>query len=150
MAAGTFTLYSKNKNNLNMVAVAAGTVKLALVKSTYTPDATVTGHSVWADVSANEITTTGGYTTGGQTLTSVTVTSITSGYKITSASPTWVASGGAIDAWRYGVMYLSGTVWSLTNPLIGYFVGDSTPADIPATSATLTVTANASGWWDAT
>jgi hypothetical protein len=40
----------------------------------------------------------------------------------------------------------------LTNPLIGYFVGDSTPADVPATTDTNTLTLNcpAGGWFDLT
>jgi hypothetical protein len=47
-------------------------------------------------------------------------------------------------------MYLSGTVWGQVNPLIGYFLGDSTPADIPLTTAgnTITVNQNAAGWFD--
>ena len=150
MAAGTFTLFSKNKNNLNMVAASGATLKIALVTSAWTPDSSVTGNQVWADMSANEITTAGGYTAGGQTLASVAVSTVTGGYKITSASPSWTASGGSIDAWRYAVIYVSGTLWSLTNPVLGYFLGDTTPANIPATSGTLTITANASGWWDVT
>jgi len=38
----------------------------------------------------------------------------------------------------------------MTNPLVGYFVGDSTPADIPATTVgnTLTLTCPSGGWFD--
>jgi hypothetical protein len=38
------------------------------------------------------------------------------------------------------------------NPLVGYFLGDSTPADVPATTSgnTLTITPNASGILSAT
>ena len=150
MAAGNITIFGKNKNNLNMVAAAGATLKLALLTSSATPDATITGNQVWADLSANEIANGFGYTTGGITLASVTASTITGGYKITCTAPVWTASGGSIPAWRYGVIYVSGTLWSLTNPLISYFVGDSTPADIPATSGTLTITPNASGLWDIT
>ena len=150
MAAGTFTLYSKNKNTLTTASLAGATVKLALVTSAYTPDVTVAGHSLWSDASANEISAAFGYTAGGVTLGTLASTAITGGYKFSSANGVWTASGGSIAAWRYGIIYLSGTVYSLVNPLVGYFVGDSTPADIPATSGTLTVTANASGWFDVT
>lgn len=151
MAAGAVTLYSTNKDDLNINDLVGATVNLALVTSSYTPDVTVTGHNEWADVSANEITTAGGYTTGGQALTSKVATSITGGFKFSSASPTWTATGGSIDAWRYGVLYVVGSLWGLTNPVIGYFVGDSTPANIPATTVgnTLTVTVPANGWFDA-
>ena len=151
MAAGAVTLYSANKDDLNINDLVGATVNLALVTSSYTPDVTVTGHKEWADVSANEITTAGGYTTGGQALTSKVATAITGGFKFSSASPTWTATGGSIDAWRYGVLYVVGSLWGLTNPVIGYFVGDSTPANIPATTVgnTLTVTVPANGWFDA-
>ena len=150
MAAGAVTLYSINKDDLNINDLVGATVNLALVTSSYTPDVTVTGHNEWADVSANEITTAGGYTTGGQALTSKVATSITGGFKFSSASPTWTATGGSIDAWRYGVIYVVGSLWGLTNPVIGYFVGDSTPANIPATTVgnTLTVTVPSGGWFD--
>lgn len=49
-------------------------------------------------------------------------------------------------------MYVSGTLWGMTNPLVGYFVGDSTPADIPLTTSgnSITVTVPAGGWFDIT
>lgn len=152
MAAGTFTLYSKNKDDLRLNDIVGATVKLALVTSSYTPDTTITGNYLWADVSANEISGVNGYTTGGATLGTLAVTMITSGAKFGSANPSWTASGGSIAAHRYYVMYVSGTLWGMTNPLIGYFLGDSTPADIPATTTgnTLTVTVPAGGWFDLT
>lgn len=152
MAAGTVTLYSANKDDLNINDLVAGTVKLALISSAYTPDVAVGGHSLFSSASGNEISGVNGYTTGGFTLTSPVATSITGGFKFSSASPSWTASGGNISAWRYGVLYVSGTLWGLTNPLIGYFVGDNTPADIPATTTgnTLTITVPSGGWFDAT
>ncbi len=152
MTASAFTLFSKNKNHINTADLAGATVKLALVSSAWTPDASVTGNYLWADVSANEIANGQGYTTGGATLASLVSTAISGGYKFSSAAPVWTASGTGIPAHRYYVMYLSGTVWGLVNPLIGYFLGDNTPADVPLTTAgnTLTVTPSASGWFDQT
>lgn len=154
MAAGTLILYGKNKDDININAlVATGAVKMALVTSSYTPNVdSSTGHAVWADVSANEIANGNGYTTGGVTLSSLAATAISGGFKFSSGNASWTASGGNIPAHRYYVMYVSGTLWSLTNPLIGYFVGDSAPADIPATTTgnTLTATCPANGWFDAT
>lgn len=150
MAAGTFTLYSKNKHKISINDLTAATVKIALLTSAYTPDVTVTGHSVLVDVSANEIAAGFGYTAGGLALSSLLATAITGGYKFSSANAVWTPSGGSIPAWRYGVMYVSGTLWGLTSPLVGYFLGDTTPADIPPASAALTITCNANGWFDIT
>lgn len=152
MASGNVTLFSKNKNKISINDLIGAVVKLALVSSAYTPDATQTGNSLWAEVSANEIANGNGYVTGGMTLTALAATGITGGYKFSSANAVWTAAGGSIPAWRYAVMYVLGTLWGMTNPLVGYFVGDAAPADIPATTSGNTLTANcpAGGWFDAT
>lgn len=152
MAAGAFTFSQKAK--LNMFEGATGLLKngsanyrLALVKSTWTPAPTT--DEVWADVSGNEIATAGqtAYVSGGATLSSVTLTQTSGTVKFTSAAQVWTADGTGIPAWRYGVVYYLGTLNSKVNPIVGYFLGDSTPADIPLTTAgnTLTITPNASG-----
>jgi hypothetical protein len=152
MAAGAFVLYAKNKDDYRINDIVGATIKLALVTSAYTPNITTAGHALWSDVSANEIANGNGYTTGGQTLTgaAATATAGTNGYYLSAAVPVWTASGTGIPVHRYYVMYLSGTVWGQVNPLIGYFLGDSTPADIPLTTAgnTITVNQNAAGWFD--
>lgn len=150
MAAGAITLYSSNKDDLNINDLVGATVKIALVGSAYTPDTAVAGHDEWADVSANEIAAGNGYTAGGATLASLVATAITNGFKFASANPSWTASGGNIPAWRYAVLYVSGSLWGKTNPLIGCFLGDTTPADVPATTSgnSLTINCPASGWLD--
>lgn len=152
MSTGTFTLFSKNKADFRINDIVGATVKMALVSSAWTPDVTVTGNSLWADMSANEIANGNGYTTGGVALGSMVATAITGGYKFASASPSWTASGGSIPAWRYAVIYVVGTLWGKVNPVIGYFVGDSTPADTPATASgnSLAITCPAGGWFDET
>jgi hypothetical protein len=150
MAVGTIILFSKNKADLRINDIVAGTCKIALVTNSWTPDATVTGNSLWADMSANELATANGYTAGGISLSSMVATAITSGYKFSSSSPVWTAAGGSIPVWRYAVIYMSGTVWGKVNPVVGYFLGDTTPADVPATTSgnTLTITVPAGGWFD--
>jgi len=150
MAAGTFLIYAKNKDRLSMRDLVSATVKLALVTSAYTPNVEEDGHSVWADVSANEIANGNGYSTGGATLANDAANIIEDGAAYDSDDVVWTASGGSIPAHRYYVMYVLGTLWGLTNPLVGYFVGDATPADIPATTDTNTLTAFApsGGWFD--
>lgn len=148
MAAGTITLYEANLAALNIDDLLGATVKLALLGSGYTPSDGTSGHDEWADVSANEIANGNGYTTGGATLASLAKAAVTGGWKLSSGNPSWTASGGNIPAWRYGVLYVSGSLWGKTNPVIGYFVGDNTPADVPATTDgnPLTINCPANGW----
>jgi len=151
MASGNVTLFSKNKDDIRINDLVGATIKLALVSSSWTPDTSTTGNSVWADVSANEVSG-NGWTAGGETLASVVATAISGGYKLASASPSKTASGGNIPAFRYCVLRVSGTLWGMTDPLIGYFLGDSTPADVPATTTgnALTINCPANGWFDIT
>lgn len=152
MAAGTFTLYRANLDDLRIQDLLTAPVKLALVTSAYTPNAANNGHGLWADVSGNEIAAGNGYSAGGVALASMTTSLVTNGHNFDSANPTWNAVGGAIPAWRYGVMYVDATLWGKVKPLIGFFLGDSAPADVPATTAgnPLNVTVAAAGWFDAT
>lgn len=151
MAAGTFTLFRANLDDMRMQDLTGATVKVQLCSSGYTPDATNTGNSVLADVT-NEIANGNGYTTGGATLANDTVSTMTNGWKYDSDDVVWTASGGSIPAWRNAVMYVSGSLWGKTNPLIGFFVGDSTPADVPATTDgnPLTIQVAAGGWFGVT
>lgn len=154
MAAGAFVFPNLTKLNFfnatNLLNATAANFRLALVASTWTPAPTT--NEVWADVSANEIANGNGYTTGGGALTSVALTQTSGVVKFTSAAYVWTASGTGIPAWRYGMVYYLGTLNAKVNPLVGYFLGDSTPADIPLTTSgnTLTVTPNASGILSAT
>lgn len=155
MAAGAFVFSDLAK--LNMFSATdllnpAHTFNIALVKSTWTPAPST--NELWGDVSANEIATAGqtAYAAGGAALTSVTLTQTAGVVKFTSAARVWTADGTGIPAWRYGVVYAVGTINGKVNPLVGYFLGDSTPADVPLTTATntLTITPNASGILSAT
>lgn len=149
MAAGAFTPYDflcKYLQN-GTVDLDTNTIMVALVKSTYTPDAV--NHDTWSDVSGDEITNGNGYATGGVALASPVLAAVTRGWKFSTANAIWTASGGAIPAWRYAVFYAAGTVNSVVNPLIGYFVGDATPADIQATpdAGSNTLACPAAGWF---
>ena len=128
----------------------AANYRLALITSAWTPNnATDTNY---ANVSGSELPTGGGYTAGGGTLTGVTLTQVAGVIKFTSAPFVWTASGGGIPAWRRAVVYFLGTLNAVVNPMVGYFLGDGTNIDVPATTAgnTLTVTQNALGIFGAT
>jgi hypothetical protein len=157
MAAGAFTFPQKTK--LNFFEGATGLLKngsalyrIALVKSTWTPAPTT--DEVWGDVSANEIATAGqtAYAAGGAALTAVTLAQTAGVVKFTSAAQVWTADGTGVPAWRYMVVYYLGTLNGKVNPLVAYALGDSTPADVPLTTAgnTLTITPSASGILSAT
>lgn len=111
--------------------------KLALVTSTYTPDAEA--HTVYADLT-NELTTANGYTAGGLALTGVALSRTTGTVKFTFSAAVWTASGGSIAAWRRAVLYQNATINGHVKPLSAYFLGDATNIDIPATTDTNTLT----------
>jgi hypothetical protein len=154
MAAGALKIYTANAEDINITDLLSATVKLALVGSGYTPNSFDNGHDEWSDVSANEIANGNGYTTGGYTLLSDAVINDSGGDYVIgydSADPTWTASGGDIPTWKYGVLYVSGSLWAKTSPLIGYFEGESgsTVAATP-NGVTLTITVAATGWFTIT
>jgi len=105
------------------------TIQLALVTSSYTPSA---AHTIWADVSANEVATGAGYTTGGAALASPVVTSSNIDYN----DVTWTS---LTKTFRYAVLYKLGSGGGLTNPLIAWILLDSTPADIVSTGSNYTI-----------
>lgn len=144
----SITLYNSASldflNATNML-LATGTFKVTLHTSASNA-ATLTNH-VYADLN-NELSTAFGYTAGGGTLASVTLGTVTTNDVMFDAADfVWTAAGGSIPAWRWAVIRRSDTVNSLVGPLIGFVLGDTTPADIPATTDgnTLTLQWNASG-----
>lgn len=149
MAAGAFVFPDLAKLNFfnatNLLGANTANFKLALVSSAWTPNNST--NEVWADVSANEIAAGNGYSAGGGALTGVALTQTGGTVKFTSSAFVWTASGTGIPAWRRGVVYYSGTLNGKVNPIVGHFLGDATPADVPLTTSgnTLTVTPNASG-----
>ena len=147
MAAGAFVFYDKailNMFNATHLLDPANTFKMTLHTSTHAPS--LSGDEVYADVD-NELATGNGYTSGGITLANDALTQTSGVTKFTCDPAVWTASGGSIPAWRYAVVRASGTLNGKVDPLVGYFIGDSTPADVPATTTgnTLTITPHANG-----
>jgi len=152
MAAGPFIFPDKAKLNMfspTNLLNPANSFKLALVASGWTPANST--DEVFADVT-NELSTANGYTAGGIALANDALTQTAGVVKFTCDPAVWTASGGSIAAWRRGVVYAVGTLNGKVNPIVGHFLGDSTPADVPATTTgnTLTVTPNALGIMGAT
>jgi len=153
-APGPFVIGNLPKLNLfnatGLLNATAANFRLALVTSAWTPNTAT--DELWAVASGSEIANGNGYTTGGINPPSAALSQTSGVVKFTSSSAVWTASGTGIPAWRYGVLYYLGTLNSKVNPLIAYFLGDATPADVPLTTAgnTLTFTPNASGILTAT
>ena len=151
-APSALQFYAKNINVEKMTDLSTATINMILVTSTYVPNTTVTGHAVYADIT-NELATGNGYTAGGVTPGGVAVATFsTTGYKLSTNAASWTASGTGIPAWRYGVLYVVGALWGVTSPLLAYFTGDSTPADVPLTASgnTLQINCPANGWFNIT
>ena len=147
-APSALQFYAKNINALRLTDLASANLRLLLTTSVYVPSTVVTGHSVLADVT-NELANGNGYTTGGALLTGTVPVSGTTGYALTSGNASWTASGTGIPAWRFAVLYYAGALWGVTSPLLGYFTGDSTPADVPlvASGNTLSIAVPTIGWF---
>jgi hypothetical protein len=152
MAAGTFQFYDQTAKTLMGGDLdSSANIMLALVTSSYTPNQDT--DDLGADVSANEISSTStGYTAGGYALTSPLLTEVTKGYKFSSSNAVWTAGASNLPVWYYAVMYINTTWNGQVNPLIGYFLGDSTPANVPITTSgnQLTIQCPAAGWFDIT
>jgi len=146
MAAGTITFYQTTSEYIadGTIDLDTDTFKNALVLST-SNFATLTLNE-YGDLT-NEHASNNGYTTGGVTLTGVTWIQASGTSVFTSASAQWTASGGSIVA-RAHVIYKSGTVGGIVNPLVGYALLDSTPADVTATAGQpFIVTPHATNGW---
>lgn len=146
MAAGPFTFYNSVAELLGdgTIDLDNDTFKLALLTSSYTPNA---AHDEYADLT-NEVANGSGYTTGGATLASVTWAQTGGVATFDSNDVVWTASGGSIVA-RYAVLYDD---TSSGKKLIGYFLLDATPANVTTTDGnTLTVAPHATqGWFQQT
>jgi len=98
--------------------------------------------TVWADISGSEISGTG-YTAGGNTLANPTLTVTPENITFDADDVTWTTA--TITA-RWAVIYRSGTVNSLTDPVLRCYLLDDTPADIsPPAGTDFTFRWNAGG-----
>lgn len=142
-------------NNIDLEKLSdlsTATINMLLTTSAFVPDTTNTGNTVLANVT-NELANGNGYTTGGVALSAPTIATFsTTGFKFSTGNASWIASGSGIPAWRNGIIYVVGSLWGLTSPLLCYFIGDSAPADVPLTAAgnTLQINTPANGWFTVT
>lgn len=117
----------------------ANTLKLALLASAYAFDQTDT---LFATPGANEIAAGGGYTAGGTTLSGATLSSVA---EVTSLDADDVVWPALTATFRGAVLYASGTLGGVVNPVLAYILFDDTPADVTVTGIDFSVLWNASG-----
>lgn len=146
MAVGQFHFFAKNASKFKMDDLTAD-LFMSLHLGTWVPDITATGNSIFADAT-NELGTANGYTANGFNLTgeAVAADAANNGFKISTNAASWTASGAGITA-RRAVLYVRNTLWTLVNPLIGYFNLDSTDIDVvTAAGNILQLNCPADGW----
>ena len=144
MAAGKFKVHNRTwlRNGDSTFNYTANTFKMILLASTSNITLSV-GTGLYGDLTG-ELATANGYTSGGITLTGVTWTGTAGTVTLTCTAPVWTATGTL--TWRWWAIYASGTLNGQVNPLVGFALADTTPADSTTTAGnTLTITPNASG-----
>ena len=143
MAAGAWTVYSNAALEISkkQMDLSADTFVLTLITNSYTPNANT--DALWSAVSANELTTAGGYTAGGVALTSVTDTLATATVTFTSANPSWATF--TAGPFRYGVIVHRAGGSLVAGDLLLCYSDLGGGSSITGTGGTFTVTMNASG-----
>lgn len=114
------------------------TINVALVTSSYTPDATT--HDLWDDASANEVSGTN-YTAFGETIANMTVTETGGTVTVDGDDVSWLQDGSGFSDARYGILFKTTGV-TTTSPLIGYIDFTTDKGNV---SGDLTIQWNASG-----
>ncbi|NJM10473.1 MAG: hypothetical protein HC883_06415 [Bdellovibrionaceae bacterium] len=132
--ASTITPYTHYWELIHTAGVdlSSATIKVALVSSGYTFSAAHTifdpGTNDAADPSYNELAAGNGYSSGGIALANGASHPAYIGYD----NPTWTA---LTKTFRGSVLYFSGSVGGMTDPLIAYLLFDDTPGDITVTNS---------------
>lgn len=111
-------IYAQGKRDLDETDWESGNIKAALMKNTFTPNATTQTH--YDDISANECDATD-YTAGGEALANPAVTLNGANAEYDADDETWTGLGGATNnTLRYVVVYYDSGVDS-TSYLIAAF-----------------------------
>ena len=148
--ASSITFYNKFKQYAfdGTINLKNDTIKVLLVTSDYTFAAT---HDILADVITSPspeveaiASPDNGYTTGGETLSgkTVTFTDSPSQSKFDADDVTWIA---LTATFRGAVIYGSGTLGGIVNPLIAYILFDTSPADVVINGINYTIQWSANG-----
>lgn len=123
---------------IKQVNFSGDALKVCLVSGSYTPDV---DHSGYTQISGDECPTLNGYIAGGVTVTGYVVDQDSlNNVKLDISDPTWVASGGAIGPFSYGILYDDTPTYK---PLVYLF--DFGGAQTAQSGANITIQIDASG-----
>lgn len=146
MAAPSFTLTNQARLWLadGTFDLDANTFKVAAFTSIATPTAAAT--QLYGDISANEVANGNGYLTGGTALVAPTWTKSGAVATFDATDTIFTASGAGLTGLRWFGIYAVGTLNGHINPLLGFGLFDSAPADVAvAAGNSLTLVWNAGG-----
>lgn len=118
MAAGAWTVYSQAVLEMGQggFTLPSSTLVMCLINNSYVP--AVNTDATWANVSADELATGGGYTAGGDVLSGVSWTTSGGTATLTATSPTWASF---TDTCRYAVIVQrAGASLASTDKLLAY------------------------------
>lgn len=148
MAAGPFTLFSKSVLALTkgQINLASDTFIMALINNSYSPAPNT--DALWSDVSANELTTAGGYTAGGQVLASEADTLTSAIVTFTATSPSWATF--TAGPFRYGVIARRAGGSLVAGDLLLCYSDLSGGGTITGSGGTYTITVSGSGIFEVT
>lgn len=139
MTAGAWVTYNHTPlivGNATVDLDAAGTLRVVLIGSGYTPART---HTLWSDISANEVSASNGYAAGGYTLTQ-TYTRSGSTSTLDADDPTWAITTATVSAWTAVLMHKAGATLTANDLPLAYCILDiaSAPHTVsPGNSLTL-------------
>ena len=130
--AFTFTGYSSLLQRWHDGTIDADNdpIKLALITNAYIPD--FAAHTIFADVSAEELPAGNNYAAGGIQLTNPVVSVL--GFDADDLTFVNLGSPAAVT-FRYGILYVDATVNLIVQPIMGLILFDDTPADTIVASA---------------
>lgn len=148
MAVGSWTVYSNAVLGAfkKLFDLSTETYVCVLVTNSYTPAPNT--DTLWSSVSANELTTAGGYTAGGVVVASETMTLATATSTFTSASPAWTTF--TAGPFRYAVIVRRASGSLAAGDLLLAYVDLTGSGSISGTGGTFTLTISGSGIFAAT
>jgi hypothetical protein len=148
MAASAWTAYTKSllaltKTSFNLLS---DTIVCTLHTNSYTPAANT--DSTWADVSATELSTAGGYTAGGVALGSVTDAASSATVTWDAADPSWASFSAG--PFRYAVLTRRAGGSLVSGDLIFAYSDLTGSGSITGAGGTFSIVLNASGLFTVT
>jgi hypothetical protein len=148
MPAGNVIPYTIGLQGINrgLIDLDSDTIVCVLLTSSYTPGRTT--HSTWADMSAAEVATGGGYTAGGEALANKAVSHSSGTVTFDADDVSW--SSATITAKYAALVKRAGGSLASGDLLVAYVDLDTGGGSVTSTASTFAVAWNAAGIFTAT